>query len=88
MEEVNGMKTRKEPVYIEYLRQAKIPNIWKQALVEIIKKEEDKGPTKPKSYRPICLLNMLENLQEKFLCKGREKHRNIRDEHVNQYLRL
>lgn len=72
-------------LYNDCLTQGKVPNIWKQANVVIIKKGEDKDPTKPRSYRPICLLNVLGKIQEKFLCKRLQEHRQQNGLNQNQY---
>lgn len=53
----------------ECLMQGRIPSIWKNANVTILSKGEDKDPLLPKSYRPICLLNVLGKVQEKLICK-------------------
>nr|CAD7407668.1 unnamed protein product [Timema cristinae] len=42
----------------ECLAQGRIPNVWKRREVVIPSKGEDKDPQLPKSYRPICLMNI------------------------------
>nr|CAD7432724.1 unnamed protein product [Timema monikensis] len=42
----------------ECLAQGRIPNVWKRREVVIPSKGEDKDPQLPKSYRPICLMNV------------------------------
>ena len=62
-------------LYNECLRIGKIPNVWKQADVVIIKKGPDKIDTKPSSYRPICLLNVMGKIQERLLMDRLTEHR-------------
>lgn len=54
-------------------------SLWKRA------KGEDKDPTLPRSYRSLCLLNVLGKIQEKILAKRLRDHRAIHDLHLNQY---
>lgn len=77
-------KTAPISLYNKCLRKGKVPNSQKQAEVVIIKKGEDKDLIKPKSYRPICLLNVLGKLQEKLLCKRLEECRMEKAKHNNQ----
>ena len=37
----------------------RFPDVWKTAEVVIIQKHKDKDAQEPKSYRPICLLDVL-----------------------------
>lgn len=61
------------------------PNIFKQAEVIIIIKDEDKDPSLPKSYRPICLLNTLSKMHEKLLCTRLHEQRQIVRQSDMQY---
>lgn len=73
-------------VYNKCLRSGKFPNIWKQAEVVIIYKGDDKDPSLPKSYRPICLLNILGKVLERLICKKLTAHRENRGQlGPNQY---
>lgn len=72
-------------LYNECVRQRKFPNNFKQADVIIISKGEDKDPTQPKSYRPICLLNTMGKLFEKLLCARLNHVRSINGLHPDQY---
>ncbi|KAF2893478.1 hypothetical protein ILUMI_12696 [Ignelater luminosus] len=67
------------------LRQTRFPTIWKQADVVSIRKGDDKDPKKPKSYGPICLLNVLGKLSEKLVCGRFEEHREQLEKHPSQY---
>ena len=62
-------------LYNECLREGKVPNVWKQADVVIIKKGPDKKDTAPSSYRPICLLNVMGKIQERLLMDRLTEHR-------------
>lgn len=75
-EEITPDLTR---VYNECLRSGKFPNIWKQAEVVIVYKGEEKDPSQPKSYRPICLLNTLGKILERLICDRLTKHRTERN---------
>lgn len=63
----------------ECLARCRVPYIWKQSDVVIIRKWEDKDPTQPRSYRPICLLNVLVKLQERL-------HRELQHEAMKTYI--
>lgn len=67
-------------LYNECLRQRNVLNIWKQAevIIMIIKKWDNNDLTKPISYTPKYLLDVMEKLQKKFFCKGLKEHPNIR----------
>ena len=57
------------------LLQGRIPRCLKEANMVILSKGEDKDPKLLKSYRPICLLNILGKIQERLLCKRLRDHR-------------
>jgi hypothetical protein len=54
-------------LYSECLKQSKFPRTWKQAKLIILLKNEDKDKTSPKSYRPICLLNIFGKMLERII---------------------
>ena len=56
-------------LFNDCLIEGRIPNVWKNADVTILSKGDDKDPLQPKSYRPICLLNVMGKVQEKLICK-------------------
>lgn len=72
-------------LFNECLRQKRIPSIWKQSELVILKKGEDKDPLIPKSYRPICLLNILGKIQEKMLCNRLQAYREQIGLHPRQF---
>lgn len=43
------------------------PDDWKTGAIRVLLKAEDKDPTDPKSYRPICLLSILSKILERLL---------------------
>lgn len=43
------------------------PDRWKQGVIRVLLKAEDKDKTKPGSYRPICLLPALSKILEKLI---------------------
>lgn len=61
----------------EALRLGRVPLIWKTANTVIIKKSEDKDPSDPKTYRPICLINTLAKVQERLLCDRLQSYREL-----------
>lgn len=67
------------------LKVGKFPNTWKRADVVIIKKGTDKDPEDPKSYRPICLLNVLGKLLERLICNRIQEYRETIGMHEGQY---
>ena len=72
-------------LYNECLKQNKVPQLWKVSHAVILKKGEDRDPANPKSYRPICLLNVLGKLQEKLLIKRLNTHRTEIGMNPNQF---
>lgn len=69
-------------LYNECLRQGRYPEIWKKANLIILYKGQDKPKTNPKSYRPICLLNVISKIFEKVLINRiNDKRENL--EHCN-----
>ena len=54
-------------LYNECLRQGKFPKPWKIANLVVLLKGDDKPRSNPKSYRPICLLNIISKIFEKVL---------------------
>jgi hypothetical protein len=72
-------------VYEACLKEGKFTKIWKRADVIILKKGDDKDPTKPKSYRPICLLDNLGKVLERIICSRLATHREATGLNPNQY---
>ena len=72
-------------LYNECLTQRKFPNSWKESSLVILRKGEDKEPTNPKSYRPICLINVLGKLFEKLIIKRLNTHRMTQSQFDDQY---
>lgn len=62
-------------IYNQCLLKGHFPRKWKVADVVIIKKGADRDPMLPKSYRPICLLDVLGKSLEKLLCSRLASHR-------------
>lgn len=54
-------------VFDACLRVGEYPEEWKQARVVVLPKGGNKDPSKPGSYRPICLLNGLGKLLERMM---------------------
>lgn len=67
------------------LRLGRVPAPWKLANAVIIKKAPDKDPLNPKSYRPICLINNLDKIQERLLCERIQSHRELLELNPMQY---
>jgi len=65
-------------LFQECLQQGIFPDPWKKARLVILLKGEDKDRSDPKSYRPICLLNIIGKIFEKVIAqKINEKRPNI-----------
>lgn len=54
-------------MYNRCLSQGVFPRQWKQAVIRILLKSEDKDVTEPRSYRPISLLPVLGKILEKLV---------------------
>ena len=61
--------------YNECLKQGRFPKTWKKSKLKILKKGEDRDPTKTGSYRPICLINTMGKLLERMIVDRLNKHR-------------
>ena len=59
----------------ECLLQGRIPRAFKDANMVVLSKGDDKDTRLAKSYRPICLLNIIGKIQERLLCKRLREHR-------------
>lgn len=69
----------------EALGLGRIPAAWKTANAVIIKKAVEKEATDPRSYRPICLLNILGKVQERLLCDRLQAHRELKGLNEHQF---
>ena len=72
-------------LFNECLIQGRIPSCFKEADVVILSKGEDRDPKLAKSYRPICLLNIIGKVQERLLCKRLREHRLLKGMVENQF---
>ena len=62
-------------LFNECLLQGRIPNCFKVANIVVLSKGDNKDPKMIKSYRPICLLNVIGKVQERLLSKRLREHR-------------
>ena len=72
-------------LFNDCLAEGRIPSVWKKANVTILSKGDDKDPLQPKSYRPICLLNVMGKVQEKLICKRIKELRLLHGINDRQY---
>ena len=72
-------------LFNECLTQGRIPDCFKEANMVVLSKGEDKNPQLLKSYRPICLINILGKIQERLLCGRLRDHRKLHGMVENQF---
>ena len=72
-------------LFNDCLWKGQFPACWKVARVIILKKGLDKDPVKPKSYRPICLLNAMGKIFEHLINKRINEFRDMIGRSDKQY---
>lgn len=56
-------------MYNKMLSEGEFPGVWKEGIVKVFLKSEDKDPSKVKSYRPVTLLPVLGKIGERMVVK-------------------
>lgn len=63
------MKGTMLDMYNKMLREGEFPGVWKEGIVKVFLKSDDKDPSKVKSYRPVTLLPVLGKIGERMVVK-------------------